>query len=413
MTLERSRARHTTRTRPPSYRQLALAAFVGCVLGAAAAALALWSGRFATATLPRPGPWPLAVAWTALPLAAFLAVLVHELGHLLAGLLAGYQPFLLIVGPFRIERSATRWHLHWNRDLLWYGGLAGAMPRGRLSSGQLTRRLAAFTAGGPLTSLLAGGLGWWVLPPVRFSTDATAAWLFAATLGQAFAFGSFLIGAITLVPGRTAGFLTDGARLRLLVRGGPAAEREAALQGILGASMAGMRPRDWPSELVARALRAEDDSAFHVFACQLAQMQAADAGDTARARHLLESVLARVDAVPALGQPAVYYDAARQLAQWGDVDRARDLVSGGGTAVGVPALHPLAELAILVAEGDWEPACTRVASSRQAIETMLDRGHAAWLGDELDALARAAQTGRQRASSQGRDTGEPSCSAQT
>ena len=400
MTHERSRARNAARTRPPSSRQLAIAAFVGCVLGAAAGALALWSGSVSTATLPRPGAWPLAVAWTALLLAAFLAVFVHELGHILAGMLVGYQAFLLIVGPFRIERSATQWHLHWNRELLLYGGLAGAMPRGRLSSGQLTRRLAAFTAGGPLTSLVAGGLGWWVLPPVRFSTDATAAWLFAATLGQAFAFGSLLIGVITLVPGRTAGFLTDGARLRLLAMGGPAAEREAALQGIFGASMAGVRPRDWPSELVAMALRAEDDSVLHVVACQLAQMQAADAGDTPRARHLLESVLARVDAVPALGQPALYYDAARQLARWGDVERARDLVSRGGTAVGGPALQPLAELAILVADGAYEEARLRVAGAGQAIEAMLDRGHAAWLRDELDALTRAAEAGLQRASSQ-------------
>ncbi len=91
-------------------------------------------------------------------------------------------------------------------------------------------------------------------------------------------------------------------------------------------------------------------------ACHLAQMHAADAGDTTGARRLLDLVLARIDKVPALGRPMIRYDAARQLVRWGEVERARDLVRGGGMAVGAPALQPLAELAILVADGAYEEA---------------------------------------------------------
>ena len=302
-------------------------------------------------------------------------------------------------GQFWVSVNTTRWHLRRNRDLSLYGGLAGATPRGMLATDKLRRRLTAMVAGGPLASLVTGGLAWWAVPSaLAGGGDVSTAWLFASALGRGFGLGSLLIGVVTLVPGRTSGFLTDGARLRLLAAGGPGADREAALQGIFGASIAGVRPRDWPPALLETARAVQDDSLFHVTACHLAQMRAADAGDTTGARRLLDLVLARIDKVLALGRPTIRYDAARQLVRWGEVERARDLVRSGGTAVGAPALQPLAELAILVADGAYGEACSRVPTVRQAVANMLDRGHAAWLGDELDAVSRAAHAGLDRSS---------------
>lgn len=383
------------------WRWLAVATVVSATVGVVAGILASRSGWIPVAGLRRLSPWQLGVVCTAYPAAFVLALLVHELGHLVAGALAGYRPFLLIVGPVRFERSATRWRGMWNRDLSLFGGLAGATPLGLLESAQLRRRLAVLVAGGPLASLALGGAAWWAVPSAfAAGSDASTAWLFVSALGRTFALCSLLIGAVALVPGRTSGFLTDGARLARLARGGPPAERDAALQGIYGASMAGIRPRDWPAGHLERAHAVEDGSLFDTAACQLAQVRAADAGDGAEARRLLEIVLEHIERLPQLAQPAVRYDAARQLALWGDVERARRLVASGGTAVGSPALQPLAELALLVADRDHAEAAVRVPAVRQAIAETLDRGLAIWFGDELDAMVRATGSGLEESSTE-------------
>ncbi|MGK7312516.1 MAG: hypothetical protein ACN0LA_09775 [Candidatus Longimicrobiales bacterium M2_2A_002] len=74
-------------------------------------------------------------------------------------------------------------------------------------------------------------------------------------LAAVFALGSLAIAVATLFPGRASGFLTDGARLLQLLRGGPEAEADAALVTLMAWSVAGVRPRDWDPDVVKSALR--------------------------------------------------------------------------------------------------------------------------------------------------------------
>ena len=143
---------------------------------------------------------------------AFLALPVHEAGHLLGGWLVGFRFCLFVAGPVMVVREATGIGLRWNRDFSLYGGLAASVPT---HADDLSRPHAWMVAGGPLTSVVSGGAslalsglllgnGW-----EPGSAAEGALLLGLLTFGAS----SVLIGLVTLIPTTTSGFPTDGAQL--------------------------------------------------------------------------------------------------------------------------------------------------------------------------------------------------------
>jgi hypothetical protein len=87
-------------------------------------------------------------------LAAWIAVVVHECGHLVAGLSAGWRFDLLVIGPLRLGRGPDgRVRLDWNRDIAMIGGAGGATPT---RTTRLREAMAINAAGGPRTSRWSG-----------------------------------------------------------------------------------------------------------------------------------------------------------------------------------------------------------------------------------------------------------------
>lgn len=370
-----------------------LCAFVLIVV---VAAIAGWSagGALRQVAATRQGPgfdaFGKALAAAVVVVGVVGALLVHEVGHLLGGRLVGFRALLLIVGPVRLERNATGWRWRLNRSLALAGGLAASVPTLAVEPSSLRVRTAVMVAGGPVASLVVGvlavviwrTLGSWSPGPAPALPGQLVS-IGLLTLGAC----SAAIGLVTLIPGQTAGFQTDGARLLHLYRGGPNADRDAAVQAVIASSMGGTRPRDWPPALLERVRGVDDGSYFEVVGWQLAQMHAADSGQRDAARRWLDLVLSHLDRLPEVTRPAVRYDAARQLAIAGDVEAARALVALGGRSLGAPFLAPLAELAILVAEGDHDTARQRLPVVRAMIADGIDPGGAAWLRDDVAALA--------------------------
>jgi hypothetical protein len=203
----------------------------------------------------------------------------------------------------------------------------------------------------------------------------------------AYGAASLLIGIGTLIPATTAGFKTDGARLLALLRGGPTAERDAALAALIGASIGGIRPRDLEPALIDTVCAVQDGSAFELCGWQYAQMRAADLGHDDEARRILERVLAHVDRLPPMLRAGLHYDAARQFAIFGDYDAARaQLALGTGPAIGAPHLLPLAEAAVLLSEGKEQEARPKLAAAKTGLARSIDRGSAKWLSDAVSAL---------------------------
>lgn len=238
-----------------------------------------------------------------------LVFYAHELGHVVGGLACGYRFIALICGPFAFSRVGGRLKPEVNRLWSLYGGIAMLAPRG----GRLppTRDAVALFAAGPLASLLLGV----VFLALHFGTglDAvTRRTIMAGTHSVAdLLLGGFTlltgvssvaIAVVTLIPNAVGGFTSDGAAIRLLLRGGAEAERLQAMSALMGRLAEGARPRDWEPELVQRAAGVEDGSALESGAASFALLHDLDRGDVTSARGRLARMEVASTNAPAIGK---------------------------------------------------------------------------------------------------------------
>lgn len=369
-------------TRPPRWRQIALS----IVLLAASA-----GGGFLFATVLFSNPTMDAVA-DEVPLWAFLGILVlgvflplalHEVGHLIGGLLVGFRFALFVVGPIKIYRAGDGIRFELNRHLGLIGGVAASYPT---DSRDLTRRMAVVTAAGPAMSVLLvvlGAVTLWLLPP----QVAPELWLLTVmvVLGSA---GVFLG---VMIPSRTSGFLTDRARLQLLLRGDAASQRSAAALAVTSATMSGVRPRDWDRTLIEQGIAHQDgildDLTGHLFA----YAHFLDSGEVERAGAALDYVLARATDLPGLMQPGLSLEAAYFAATHRqDAAAARQWFAQGKGGMVDPHNRLRAEAAVLLVEGDHAAARAKAEEGLRLIHRASEPGSAVM---EVDALQKIRDWG--------------------
>ncbi len=342
-------------TRPTPWRRLAAALALG-----AAGALVGWGAARLGVQGARAEGAAATPAWLKLAhlVAAFvviwLALLVHEAGHALAGASQGFRFLFLAAGPLWLERRGGRLSARLNTTASTWGGMAAAVPEdGR----DLVRRFSVQVAGGPLASLLLAAfaaVAWSLLPPglLRFTAGVAA-------LGSA---GLFLATAQPF--GAGGGFASDGGRLLRLRRGGPEGAREAALLALTAASVGGARPRDWPAALLEDALAPGGGGLMEVAALVYAGVAAADRGDLDLTWARLAGAEALAEGQGDLVRSLVAGEAAWLAAVRGDAagGRARLALVRGPFVERYLALR--AEAAVRLAEGD-------VAGARAAAEAGL------------------------------------------
>lgn len=100
------------------------------------------------------GQWVAEFA-VACSLGVTIAVLIHELGHVVLGLLAGLRFHYLCVGGLKLEKTPKGLRLGWDEDR--DKGAASLVPR---SLDRLRERMLICSAGGFVGSLVAAGIGW-------------------------------------------------------------------------------------------------------------------------------------------------------------------------------------------------------------------------------------------------------------
>lgn len=328
---------------------------------------------------PDPGV-PLPLLLLALPVVVFGVLFIHECGHLLGGRVAGFRFVLLVVGPLELTRAGGGVRLALNKNPALYGGIAGSVPPG---GRDLRRKMAVYVAGGPLASLALG---------------ITALLAASGLPGDgAFPLGitglvSLVIAVVTLLPTRLGGFVSDGARLLMLLRGGPEAERWCGLAAIYGASMGGTRPRDWPASWVARATALPDDTLDGTGGRLLAYARALDTGDAAGAGRLLDHSLGHLEGLPAAFRPSVMLEAAYYTARHrNDPATARawlDRAKGGMMVERHTRLR--VEAAVLLAEGRSGEAAERAGEGLRLASRSWDPGGARAEEDWLREIPRMA-----------------------
>lgn len=167
------------------------------------------------------------------------AIAVHELGHVVAGLTQRFVFRWMTVGPIRVSLARGRLRVGLNRLGMSWGGAAMLQP---LDDRDLVRRMAWFTAGGPLASLALAAVSW---------TAAQGPWRHMWLL---LCLASLLVAVATLVPSQMNGLRSDGGRLLDLLRDGPARQRECRIMAIAGAMGAGRRPSTWDAGMMRAIL---------------------------------------------------------------------------------------------------------------------------------------------------------------
>lgn len=300
-------------------------------------------------------------------IALFLVLLSHELGHLLAGKLAGMRPFLLIIGPLKVFATQNGLQIGLNRNLSLAGGLAACLPQ---TTDHLKRQLLIMATGGPLASLLGGllGIGLFLLLPSGFLLKY---------FGLVFGVMAMAIFIVTSIPGKTSGFQTDGGQILSLLRGGADVEQRALLVILQAESLKGTRPRDWPDDILRRLLEMHATPMLDAAAQLMNYYHALDSGNLARAGESLQSLLTIEAQIPEGFKQAVYLEQAFFLALYhGDAASAERFFHKSTGALVEQSTILRAEAALLFAQGQRGQARQKAKQAIRRANQSFDRGSA-------------------------------------
>jgi hypothetical protein len=215
------------------------------------------------------------LGWLALLLvllgSAFLSILIHEGGHLLACWSVGFWLYQCKLGPFLITRARRGFRLQVSRSDLWLGYVV-ACP---LDDRRLRLRKAILVAGGPLASLAMLVVFWWLY--ALNSASACAGLSFLACFGNGLMNGIYAEGMSagllmttwlawtlllalfifwgTLFPYTSRrGIYSDGLKLLWCFQGSPQITRDLLLARLVGQTARGVRPRAWPAGLAEQLM---------------------------------------------------------------------------------------------------------------------------------------------------------------
>lgn len=226
------------------------------------------------------------------PLAFFLAVVVHELGHLAGSLMSGFRFRVLTLGPWSIIATEGGWQHRFSLSTLRI--LSGQQISSPPTAGATDRQFVVYLLGGGVANMIAVGLSL-----LCASVPGVPSLLVAMLL--LFAAINAFLGVLNFLPISTkAGIRTDGYQIRNLLRGGDNAIRFRALFGVVADMYAGVRPREWSRKMVDE-LQLGDINYLEQLVAHLVRLQASldrkDIHDAAAAAAIVAGLYENVPAV--------------------------------------------------------------------------------------------------------------------
>jgi hypothetical protein len=228
--------------------------------------------------------------------ALYLGVLVHELGHVLAGLSAGFELRMLSVGALFLTRETAGWKIRFFPRRIVAGGQTLMLPK---STDRLVDRYIRLVLGGPAATFAL--LVITVILALMFPQSAGIRVVLIVNL---------LLAAQSCLPYNVRGVSTDAKVLLLLIRKGPAAERLAALLYIIAMDSQQIEPCDWPRDLVEKMSIPTEDKAFLTSAVSVRYAVALDRGDPECIAEAIERALLVSQEAGADAQRAFYVAAS-------------------------------------------------------------------------------------------------------
>ena len=153
----------------------------------------------------------------------FVVLGVHELGHLITGLVQGFRFEIFVVGPLGIKKENNKIKVYLNKNIGHYGGIAATIPKN--DNSENSKIFSKIILAGPIASFILALILFSLYfllnlnKPVIILTGALA------SLGVFF---------ITLIPMKTGMFFSDGKRYQRLTSNGPEKEVELAVLRVMG-----------------------------------------------------------------------------------------------------------------------------------------------------------------------------------
>jgi hypothetical protein len=224
--------------------------------------------------------------------AFFFAVLLHELGHVAAGLMAGLDFRRVLVGGLMFTREPRGYRLRFAGKGIMAGGITVMIPRG---PEQIRRKYLLFVAGGPVVTLL------------LFVPAALLPW---GTATAALLFVNLFLAAFCLIPMKTGGFYNDAKAIGILRRESPDADRLSAVLYLLALDGQAVAPHKWPAEVVAKTLAEGGHNEFRTAARIVAHLYAQDALPPAEVAAALENALSVSHEMSASQRASYFAEAA-------------------------------------------------------------------------------------------------------
>lgn len=360
--------------------ELLVMPLVGGLVGASCMILYLFVRDFFAIQLP---PWPLSVV--SFLAALIVAVTIHELGHVLAGLLVKYGFYFVSVGYFKVERTASglkpRFDPKAPNPL---GGLTMMLP----DAGHDSRRSEAlFVAGGPVASVLL----FMLLAITAFSLSAfgSTTWTVNAVIYFSWltAVMSLVLGLLALIPESSGQIKSDGYHLMSIWKGSEAFLTSRIIIRLISQSLQGTRPAELDIELMHQTLGSEDPSESQMARLFLYAYYS-DKGEMQRAGEYLDAAVEKEEEAqsPLLG-PSVFLEKAfwEALVQ-GNADSAAHYFDKGKAGYSEKGTWHRAQTGVLLAKGDHEEARKAAEIARRHTQESMDRGGSVWAEAMLDRL---------------------------
>lgn len=296
-----------------------------------------------------------AVAYEIAILAAnlFLAIIIHETGHLIAGLCSGYRVDFVRVGPiqinppFRVSRAP--------KSGVYLPGAASLLPHRK---DRVHARAIVFVLGGPLANLISAGCVLLLLRPLH----GFAIW---------FAVVSLLIGLRNLMPFVKSGVVSDGNRILMIWRRTPRGERWLAICQLYSALWDGVLPESLDREMLDRATAVADRLVDTVAGHLVSYKAAFHLHRDTEAARLLETALQYYPYTWLPSKEELLVNAAIFHATCGGrVDLAEQWLKDLPQKLQTPGLREQAEAAILEGRKEPEAALAKLGQSETAISGM-------------------------------------------
>lgn len=167
---------------------------------------------------------------------ALLVLAIHELGHVIFGLIGGLEFKFMTVGPITVQKEKGKIRIRENKMWMYVGGVAMLVPSSPYTP-NLSRKWAWMTLSGPLTSFVFGIVSGYI-----YMVSYYHMLLYFSVLHLA-------IFVVTAIPVKGT-LLSDGMQFLILIKDDEKAKQHLYNIQVSGELLSYKRPKDWDESLI-------------------------------------------------------------------------------------------------------------------------------------------------------------------